>query len=288
MKRIVSFVLLTSFLLSLLTLVSCDFCCHTDDDKVPPVELSGDSDLVRTLVEYLEGLYVDYELCYLCVEDLIRYAKNGRPCLHVATDPSNCYFVCGYYDHDHKKCCDYRDCASKYTWVKYENPDDILENYNDLPITVAFQFNRPLFVTNIMSKEADVPNLEHFQEYTPSFNKGKNTNDAIYFQETFIFVDYYISNKPNIYHETSSPISTTVTQRCIYLDEQYYLKFIAGSSYPDGYSSYSQLIWQFGKYYDDLIKIMNKEIRSETIIDIYGLIEIGDFMDFLKQEEQNE
>ena len=51
-----------------------------------------------TLVEYLEQYNVEYDMMTYSAEETIDFIRNGAQPLHVAFDPSDYYFVCGYYN----------------------------------------------------------------------------------------------------------------------------------------------------------------------------------------------
>lgn len=90
-------------------------------------EIDKSSDLVVTLVAYLEQYLIDYDLMSRTFSQKVDDIKNGIQPLHVAFDPAKYYFVCGYYDpaeeHNELVYC----CAGNYTWVGYKSEADLQE-----------------------------------------------------------------------------------------------------------------------------------------------------------------
>ena len=275
MRKIVSSILLCSLLLVCFS--GCTFL-HNNEEK-SPTELQNNDVLVCTLIEYLQDLFVSHDLPDTSTAIKIDEIKNGRQALHVGFDKSRYYFVCAYYDSTHEhEITDYC-CATNYTWVKFENPNEISEKYKDLSFVVAFQINKSSFVTDILTKDAIVPNIEHFQEYTPNFNNGLNTNGAITFDANFIYLNS--SDDKEVYHSISAYDNVLKTLPCICLNERYYITKELYTIYADGTRSDNNVISDFGKYYETLLNIM--DTTSYNVTDekgrntFYGLIEINAF-----------
>ena len=111
------------------------------------------------------------------------------------------------------------------------------------------------------------------------------------FDETFIYLNY-----PNAYLNKFSQSTRTMyycksiyyhpiyTIPCVYLDGEYYLYFSRYTVYADGScSEENDYTYTFGKYYDALIGVMDKNKYSVTYEDgktkFYGTIRIDDFVD---------
>lgn len=207
--------------------------------------------------------------------------------LHVEFDPLSYYFVCGYYNCTHKsanKIDCYYSCADKYTWVKFESEKDIKEFYNDTELVVAFQLNRSSFVTDILSRDSKVSNMEHFQIYNPLFDNGLNTSAPITFDETFVYFDYdYSTDKSIVYYSTSVKYNDWNTLPCVRLDNRFYITRFLYKTYPDrDRVDGEDRQTDFGEYYDDLIDKMQTDRYSVSYEDgsttYYGTILIEDLV----------
>lgn len=240
-------------------------------------------ELIDSLVDYLQKLYVKYELPDTSLSGKIDKIKNGQQPLFVDFDPTDFYFVCGYYDGiTENGPLKYRN-SEEYTWVRFESADEIQESHEDKEFIVAFQINKALLVRDIASPKAIIPRVEHFQMYEPIFENGVNTNAHIVFEEEFIYLNK--SSAERIYHSTSAFTHQVVTIPCILLDNEYYITRVTFSIHSNGNTSEGNLKGDFGTYYDALISIMDTTKYSVTTTqgrtDYYGLIEINDFVDHI-------
>ena len=188
-------------------------------------ELVAEDALVIALVEYLNELEVDHDMPAITTADKMDAIRDGQQALHVAFDPSKPYFVCAYSADGQQ--------SSEYTWLKYANVDDITKEYEDLQMALAFQVNPSLFVKDIMTENATVPTMEHFQPYEPQFNEGVNTNAADTVDETFIYLNS--SEENAVYYSTTAYDHEWVTVPCRYLDNEYYFVREAHKKFPDGF-----------------------------------------------------
>jgi hypothetical protein len=302
MNKLISIILICSLLLACLS--GCSPANDPDvgkestpmnnggNDGATPIVVNGvldkSSDLIVTLVAYLMQLMIDYDMGDTSLEKQINDIKSGTQPLHVAFDPSDYYFVCGYYNSPSENGDPLYEYCNEYTWVGYENESDICEYYKDMKWAVVFQINRALSITDLLPGERKVPNMEHFQFYEPTFENGRNTNASITFDDTFIYLNY-----PNCYLNKFSKITSTMyysnsiyyhylnTISCICLDDQYYIDKELYRIYPDGTRSDSNVIGDFGEYYDSLAIVMDtqkhKVIFEEGPTVFYGLIKINDF-----------
>ena len=307
MRKTISLLLLCSLLLVCFS--GCSITNNVNGDKRPNQEKSPDendgkgnisvviegeleknSDLVATLVAYLEQYLTDYDLIGRTFAQKIDDIKNGVQPLHVAFDPSDYYFVCGYYNSSSEYGDPgYRRC-NEYTWVGYKNEQDVKEYYNDMKWAVVFQINKASTIVDIISKENVVPNMEHFQIYTPTFENGVNIATPAIFDETFIYLNY-----PNCYLNRSSQNTSTMyycksiyyhhlnTIACVCLDGEYYLSFYQYTVYSDGLrGEENNYTYSFGMYYDSLMNVMKKEkyhtIDEHERTSFYGTISFDDFI----------
>ncbi|MBQ7387105.1 MAG: hypothetical protein IJW03_02950 [Clostridia bacterium] len=294
MKKIILFILVCT--LSLMCFSGCenptDVPGKNDKEDDAPViegELDKNSDLVVTLVAYLEQYTIMYDMISRVVFEKIDDIKTGIQPLHVAFDPNDYYFVCGYYNsslgHEY---IDYENC-SKYTWVGYKSESDIKEYYENTKWAVVFQLNKALTVTDIISSENSVPNMEHFQIYNPTFEGGVNVGDPIEFSETFIYLNYpdcylnkFSQNKDTMYYCKSISYHSINTIPCVYLDGDYYLHFYRYTVYSNGDRRPEfDYTYHFGQYYDALMGMMDNDkysITDDGMTKFYGVIKVSDFV----------
>lgn len=212
----VKWVVVAACLGLLITTVFAASSEHNQPFKEPVVnngtELKADDALVSALVEYLNELEVDHDMPTITTADKMDAVRDGQQALHVAFDPSKPYFVCAYSADGQKN--------GEYTWLKYTKVGDITKEYSDLQMALAFQVNPSLFVKDIMTEDAEVPTMEHFQPFEPQFNEGLNTKAADTFDETFIYLNS--SEGDTVYHSTTAYDHEWVTLPCRYLDGEYY------------------------------------------------------------------
>ena len=280
MRRLIIFSLILSMFLALFP------GCSRKKQASLPTELSSESEVVCALINYLQDLSTSHELFDTSMAIKIDEIKNGKQALHVGFERSEYYFVCAYSEVKHKNEIQNYCCITDYTWVKFENSNEISEKYKDLSFIVAFQINKASFVTDIVTDDAAlVPSVEHFLEYTPHFSDGVNTNRATFFDDSFIYLNS--SDKKNVYHSKSAYYNILKTIPCIRIKERYYVTIELYATYPDGKRSDNTVVRDFGKYYDSLANIMNVDRYSVTDkkgrTKFYGLIEINDFSNFIKE-----
>lgn len=294
MNKITSFVLLGALLLMCFS--GCAITNYTNDDKnqntssdttvkdnniLIAVEgkLDKSSKIVCSLIEYLQSLFADYDLPATSTAMKINEIKNGKQALHVRFNESECYFVCAYYNTVHNnEAIDYC-CATNYTWVKFNNANEITAKYDDLNFVVGFQINKASFVTDIVTKDATVPAFEHFQEYAANFNNGLNINDATEFDANFIYLNS--TDDETVYHSLSVYYNTLVIIPCVSLVGKSYVVKALYTIYPDGTRYDNNVVRDFDEYYDILAAVMDTGCYSKTDDKgrsvFYGLIEIDDF-----------
>ena len=256
----------------------------TDNNEPPEPE---DDDIIPFLVEYIKDRLATHDITLVTSADKINKIKSGQQALHVAFDPSSCYFVCGYYEDSSFEESVLNRHVDEYTWVKYENESEIREEHEGLGFIVAFQVNRALFVNDIMSKNTKSPKMEHFQLYSPEFVDGFNTKSADIFDETFIYINN--SSRNTIYYARSSFLDYQVTFSCVHFNEQYYLSIQLYNVYPSS-GHYSKWTYEddLGEYYEDIFSLMRvdniyTEITEKETIIFYGLVEIDDFVDIINK-----
>ena len=237
-------------------------------------------ELINTLVDFLQDLYVQYDLVASTLSDRIDKIKNGQQPMLVDFDPTNFYYVCGYYDGiTENGPLKYRN-SEEYTWVRFESTNEIKDTYEGKKFIVAFQINKALLVRDIVSPQTILPRVEHFQMYEPIFENGVNTNTHVVFEEEFIYSNK--SSAERIYHSTSLYYHQLVTINCINYDNEYYILQYVHSIHINGEKDERNLKGEFSNYYDTLISIMDTSkcsvTRENGRVDCYGLIDIDDFV----------
>ena len=278
-----------------------------NNQDVPPLaegELDKSGDLVSMLVAYLEQYYYKRYIDGISLTTKINEIKKDTQPLLVAFDPNHYYYVAGYYNATHE----YREnycCASEYTWIKYENEAEIQEFYNGMECVVAFQMNRTSTITDILSNETDVPDMEHFQIYQLTFENGSNTNVPIVFDQTFIYLNHFPwvrtlveFNENTIYHCETIYYDSLITIPCVCIAGEYYLSFYlttleTGAPFNiEEILSNGTLVSKFDDYYNTLISITDFEKYSVSYgkgnTHYYGVISIEDFVNqsFAEREAQ--
>ncbi len=241
-------------------------------------------DLINVLIDYLEQYPTMYDIEGYTDEEMIDQIKNGVQPLHVAFDPSEYYYVCGYYKdgEENKAEVGAHRHSKEYRWIKYENADQIREYYLGFKIAVAFQINKPLLVKDLL-EDKDYPfRMEHFQIYKTKFVDGVNKNAPIDFAETFIYLNR--TGQRNIYRSVKQYDHEISIFRCICFEGQYYIPVHTHTTYPNGeiYDRTDYDCHMFGKYYAEIESIMKTgcyRVENETshAVHHYGLISVDDF-----------
>ena len=262
-------------------------------------EIDKNSDLVYTLRAYL------FQTCWITALNpyelfiQINDVKNGIQPLHVAFDPNNYYFVAAYYnspDGHHESYCSY-GCSDNYTWVCYKNAPSIQEYYNGQKCFAAFQINLPLTITDIVSGDRATPNMQHYQPYYPTFESGFNTNEPLFFDDMFIYLNYSLclelGYEFGIFHQSTNAFyycslthhSLMCEIPCVCIEGDYYIPFSMYTLYNDGSeSSPRDYTREFGEYYDALTGMMQYgkySITNSYGVTVYSVISIEDFFDVL-------
>ena len=245
-------------------------------------ELAADDALVVALVEYMNELEVDHDMPAITTADKMDAIRDGQQALHVAFDSSKPYFVCAYSADGQQ--------SDEYTWLKYANVGDITKEYEDLQMTLAFQINPSLFVKDIMTEDATVPTMEHFQPYEPQFNEGVNTKAADTFDETFIYLNS--SEGDALYHSTTAYDHEWVTVPCRYFENEYYVEKKTYIEFPDGSREEIDTYSDLGEYYDGIEPVTHESYKNKNedgTVSGIGLVKVELFTDVIKSTiEENE
>ena len=299
MNKIISFVLLCALLLMCFS--GCSISNGTSENTnhsttsnttlkndIPDIvegKLDKSIKLVCALTEYLQSLSWDYFLPSTSTAIKIDEIKNGKQALHVGFIKSDYYFVCAYYNDGHSDEAQDYCCVTDYTWVKFNDANEISDKYDDSNFVVAFQINKASFITDIAAQDVAVPAFEHFQEYAARFNNGLNINDATEFDASFIYLNS--TDDEILYHSLSVYYNALVIIPCVSLNGNTYVVKKLYTIYPDGTRYDNNIVQDFGEYYDALVAIMDTTSYSATDekgrTTFYGLIEINDFADCINK-----
>ena len=236
------------------------------------------NELIAELCNYLFDYVGRFELIPKSFTQKIDEIKNGTQPLHVGFDSTTSYyFICGYFNDDFA----YMH-AEEYTWVRFENVNEIQKYYNDENFMVAFQINLATFVKDILPCDRNVPEMVHYQLYYPEFVNGLNVNAYIEFNKTFIYLNS--TDKNAVYYCTIARDPLLLTFPCLNLDGQYYIPECLATTYYDEYAEVDQeyLENHFGDYYDEIMSIMITGKYSVSngngVVYYYGLIPLEDFV----------
>ena len=274
MKKILSFLLLFALLL-----LSLSACADSDDGHGKPTVLGEESsELISALSDHLQSLLISYSMTEVSLANQIDKIKNGAQPLLVTFDPSEFYYVCGYYKGTNEDESSFYRNASDYVWLRYEKAEDIRETYRGRTCIAAFQLNPASSVADIRPEKEVPPAFEHFAMVNPVFEKGYNTEIFDGFDEPFIYLNS--GDKSRVYYTTIRNLREFRTFDCIRLDGQLFIPVILYHINSDGKRDDRNLEREFDEYYDTLMDIMITGKYTETYagsVIYYGLFSIEDF-----------
>ena len=296
MKKIISFLLLSCLLLTCLP--GCALLSRHDENpaKEPvilPKKQADQDDLIVNIVAYLDSLNDNIEPLPASVERKIQFIKDERivqRAVHIEIDPSSCYFVCGYYNTEHDKETSWYCCAADYTWVKFENANEIQEYCNGEKMIVAFQINEASFVKDIISGDVNVLGFSHFRLYETQFMDGFNIKVSDNIDKTFISLFHEMMlheeqiHRNYIYHSIGTYNKDWGAFLCMYREGKYYILIEKYSIGTNGHRSEKDLARELGEYYDVLMPMLQIDTEYSVTYDAgytryYGLIPMDDFVD---------
>ncbi len=296
MKKIISILLLSGLLLT--SFSGCALFGQQDENPteepvVLPKQQADQDDLIVNLVAYLDSLNDDINPLPTSVERKINLIKDERfvqRAVHVEIDPSSCYFVCGYYNTEHDKETSWYCCAADYTWVKFENANEIQEYCNGEKMIVAFQINEASFVKDIISCDVNVLGFSHFQLYETQFIDGFNINASDNLDKTFISLFHEMMlyeeqiHRNYIYHSIGTYNNDWGAFLCVYREDKCYILIELYVIGTNGHRAENDLTQEFGEYYDILMPMLQTDEEYSVTYEAgytryYGLIPMDDFVD---------
>lgn len=310
-KKILPLFLLLCTLLLLIGAVGCDANPPSTDAETttePPNEIMDPTEyhtipltnqLIKTIKDYLIDSTMQVLLNPSTFSMRLDPIKSGEEqLLQVTFDPNEYYYACIYFDYpeDHSKghelfmyCC-----TDEYTFVGFENEEDIPETYGGKAFFLAFQVNKAQSCTNVIVENGETCDVQYYQAYFPQFENGFNTAPATHFNETYF---YSMSPEWEIVYKTKrhydrNPGGATFPH--VLLDGKYYITQIHYTVYHSGSRSDRNLAYEFGAYYDELMEVMITDKYSvyhenESILEqffnehtvYYGLFDLEDLKTIL-------
>ena len=256
-------------------------------------------DLIDALTEYLITIDHNVNLKVITISDALDSFSSENQGLHVTFDPSDYYYVCAYYNPSHKKedwpgnwpdeyefwayCC-----VAEYTWVRFDSEKDIMESYDNKQFIVAFQINPAYTCRDVVSETAEVPEFVHQQIYEPEFKDGVNIAQPIVFNDTFIYINRF-PQASTVYYKQHHWDHYLLKLPCISLEDDYYIRFHMYTCQPSGEHNASDLQYELGAYYEDIMQVAVTDKYSITTdygaVRYYGLIDIEEIPNLLKNQE---
>jgi hypothetical protein len=310
MKKIISFILICSMLLALLT--GCSYFDKTgeggnesgdietdntnnqnnEENQKPKGEgtpIDKESNPVKSIIRFLYDKNTDHDMIAYNFGSIVYRIKNhGAQPLEATFNAFDYYYVCGYESTAEDKHLREDIRAERCEWVKFDSEAEITEYYNDAKCVFVFQFNRASSVINLLTED-DTLSVEHFLRYEPKFQEGVNVNPPIVFDETIIYLYGGIFKEledGTAYYSTSSFYNNF--EAVIKFVELYDGKNIYMRTKVD-YSDYVveyDLEGHLNRYYDDFIGVTMVDkfsIRIEGGVHYYSCIKVDDFVRIMKE-----
>ncbi len=242
---------------------------ETETEKIIEKNYGLANDLILKMIECMRLYGGEYDMHTLSFEDKIDEIKEGKRPILLSFDPTEHYFAGVYYNtSDGHNCYSnsflcHAECVKEYNWVRFESEKEITEYYNGEKLVVAFQINKSLFAQSILPNDKPDPTAEYFQVFPTAFENGTNTTSPLRSDEAYVYDEAFIYLSPSlddeVYYYYNPYFHENRTMSVVLLEDQHYIGVL-------GYDQNSQKIpAQFGKYYDDLIKVMLVGKYSESV-----------------------
>lgn len=251
--------------------------------------------LIHTLKTYLGHLKYESSGLENTYENKFDSAKESGKVLFVEFNPNAYYYVCAYSDSGHEYEFYDQCCIDRYTWVKFEDEQELKDSYDGKDFVVSFQINKTLSCVNMLDEKDASADMEHYRIYSPEFVDGVNTSEPLEFAEAFLY--FYSDNTVSKYHQCNNPAIIYHSTDCYYhqsvvlplmeLDNAYYVKIHTSTHTPDGNTSENGFLPEyFGKYYDDALRFMIAGKYNWTDrygnVNEYGLLKAEDIAEIIK------
>ena len=276
------------------------------EDTSQPITLADDTYdpekefdyLIHTLKTYLGHLKYESSGLENTYENKFDSAKESGKVLFVEFNPNAYYYVCAYSDSGHEYEFYDQCCIDSYTWVKFEDEQELKDSYDGKDFVVSFQINKTLSCVNMLDEKDASADMEHYRIYSPEFVDGVNTSEPLEFAEAFLY--FYSDNTVSKYHQCNNPAIIYHSTDCYYhksvvltlmeLDTENYVKIHLSTHMSDGKTTENGFLPEyFGKYYNDAMRVMITGTHNVTDqygnVNEYGLLRIEDIVQIITVKE---
>ena len=253
------------------------------------IEASGLSKyLVLALTDYLENVLTSFDptgMSVAMVLDIIKQS-GGQP-LHVGLDANDYYYACAYYRpaHEHAEADGPYCCAREYTWVKFEDPGQIPQTYQDMEWVASFQVNKASFCHDLSLTGGLSDGMEHYQPYTPAFEDGCNVAEPIAFEKSYVYLNG--SSLETVYFTEGHDPNGWMGFECVEISGNYYIPIALYAENSDGSRYDYDLEEELEAYYADIMSAMVMDAYNvrdtQGNTKYYGLLSIEDLTDMICQ-----
>lgn len=239
-----------------------------------------DENLIEELIDYLEDIgstSSDPDTVFKMTDQIDQINRGAQP-LQIEFDPDRYYYACAYYTPEHLEEEDFYCCASEYTWVGFNDEENIVEYYNDTKLLVVIQINKTKLCLDILYDDRSVPEVEYFQIYSPIFVDGVNTAKSIIFDDKMIYLN--TTDTSTVYIYSKRIIHDFSAMYYVKLDSRNYIVY-DHTEHVENVANKEEFKNVFGNHYDQLIEIMITDkyfvenSKGEKIY--YGIFEIEEF-----------
>ena len=246
--------------------------------------------LINVLFGYLETVSNGSELpdTRLAYKIDMMSSAWANPVL-ITVDPEDYYFVGVYCESPHEEEKEAFCCITSYSFLGFSCETSLPEYYNGKELVAAFQINRTQKCENIFGEEKGNLALEHYEEYTPIFENGMNTAEALVCDDKFIYIGS--KNDSQVYANSSFIMDRGYVMNYIEIDGKQYVGIFLCRAYSEEEFDESvietTLRYEFGDYYDSLSEMMITDkyapIDYWGYISKYAIFEMKEFTDFIKE-----
>ena len=258
----------------------------------PQVNVTNEEIYEETLNELSEYLYLlngSVNVWPSTFEYDINLIKKGLSPIFVKISPGDYYYMCAYFTASHddpEEEYDLHCCLDDYTWVSFEKATDIVESYNGQNLIAAFQINRTSITCDILSKEQEIPIIQHYQLFDPEFFGGFNIKEPIEFNHEVIYLTSLDVRVKSYCSLSLSDQSAYIS--CMYYEDGYYIKNLMKMELSKGGDIVVDLKKEFGEYYDYLTDPDRGKLYEQTNSNekktYYLLTDLNSFVDIFKEQ----
>lgn len=249
--------------------------------------VKADSELINSLKDYLPKKGVVYRQQF-SVEDKLdkiygdyQFKEDIEPVLLEFSGDK--FYVCAYYNADHENEDWEYCCSDQYEWIRFDNVNEIVENYYGKKLLISFQIDDASYVEKPLSDDTGFK-FSHFQIYTPVFDSGLNIAGELSYNKSYIYLNTNTDNSSkHVYYTLSCyAYEDMYTVPCIKRNGEYYALLKLNCVNSSGQVLPHDIKNDFGKYYDflneSIIGEKFSEVGSNGNITYYGMIITDDFL----------